>query len=274
MNRISIIGLGWLGKQIGNYFQNKGFTVSGTATTKEKVEKLLKESFNAEQLKIEKLEAINAQNFSPFLARTVVITIPPLSVNEGYDTLIIDLINRIKAVNPKVKVFFTSSTSVYGNKDEEIDEYSEVNPITKNAKEIVAIENFMQSELSNFCIFRLGGLVGRNRHPVHYLAGREDILKPKAAVNLIHASDVCNALHFIVENEVSSKIVNLVTPDHPSKEIYYTTVAENLSLSLPKFDQSDTRLDKVVKPLELMELGFNFKYTSPYDYPEADKPTE
>jgi nucleoside-diphosphate-sugar epimerase len=268
MNRLSIIGLGWLGNQIGEYFMNRNYQIVGTVTSLEKATRLKNKGFEVSVLELEKLESIDSTSFDPFLSNVIFITIPP-SANENYADKIIELIVKIQSANRMAKFIFTSSTSVYGNMAREIDESAATDPVSANAKVIVKVEEFLKKAVSDYLIIRLGGLVGRNRHPVNYLAGRVGIAKPQAPVNLIHANDICRAVYFLLEAGISNKIINVVTPDHPAKEDYYRTVAENLNLSLPNFDPQDNELGKVVTPKKLRDLGFKFNYQSPFQYPEA-----
>jgi nucleoside-diphosphate-sugar epimerase len=87
-------------------------------------------------------------------------------------------------------VLFISSTSVYNDVDAFVTEETIARPATESGKQLLETEQLLQSNI-NFktTILRFGGLIGEDRHPVKFLAGRENLENPNAPINLIHQED-------------------------------------------------------------------------------------
>lgn len=270
MKNVSIIGLGWLGKQIANNLDRQGFIIKGTTRTQEKKEDLLENGWEAYQLNIANIANINADQKDLFSSSVIILTIPPSTLKENYAEAMKALLQHIREVNPNARIFYTSSTSVYGSFEKfmPIDENSPTKPKRINAIEIVKVEKLIAAYFENYCILRLGGLVGENRNPANYMSNRKNVSKRAAVVNLIHADDICEFISFAISKVELPKIINLVSPEHPQKMDYYIMAVNNLGLIPPKFDQEDNRLDKKVDSLFLQQLSFKFKYPSPEQYPE------
>ena len=99
-------------------------------------------------------------------------------------------------------MLFISSTSVYGEENLIVTEETELNPDTESGKQLVQTEQLLQSNL-NFktTILRFGGLIGEDRHPIKFLAGRKNIENPNAPINLIHQDDCIGIIMEILEIE-------------------------------------------------------------------------
>lgn len=68
---------------------------------------------------------------------------------------------------------FISSTSVYGNLNREITEEDETFPETESGKALVKVEKLLRNEKEiNITILRFGGLIGYERNPGNFLAGK------------------------------------------------------------------------------------------------------
>lgn len=269
--KVAIIGIGWLGEQIADFLLEKKVEVFGTTTSVEKVKRLVSRGVDATTYDLK------SALLSPGLMREVaqsdlvIFTIPPSKFGKTYAAHCIRFFEQLQVYAVEGIIIYTSSTSVYGNEERTVDESSEVAPQSDNAKQIVKVENFIRNHFDRSSIWRMGGLVGPSRHPLNYLAGRIGVSKPQAPVNLIHSTDVIKVLQQYLEGSWTFPLLNLCSPEHPTKKEYYTQVAENRNKSLPKFDEQDQRKDKTVKSKHLNEAVFSFEYPSPYDYPQAKK---
>lgn len=263
MKSICVFGLGWLGKQLVNPLLEKGYRVVG-------LNRSFKSELNIEQL----LYDINEQNpktthqLKKLTFDFLIITIPPSSSNryaEGINNLLKNFDTS------KTHIIYTSSTSIYGNEAREVSENSSINPITSNALKIAQVEkNIQQDFMKNAAILRLAGLVGNNRHPVFYLAGKTHIKQPYAPVNLVHADEIIQVVLNLLLNWQGG-IYTVCNPDHPSKKDYYSKLAQQLEIGIPKFNLQDKSLGKVVHADKLKELNFEFKYKSLDEFPKPLK---
>ncbi len=115
-------------------------------------------------------------------------------------------------------------------------------------------------------VIRFGGLYGYDRHPVHYLAGRKDLDRGNAPVNLIHRDDCIEIIRQIIEQDKRNQVFNGVSDGHPPRKMYYPAVAEYMDLESPTFKKDEEENYKVVSNRKLKEmLNYNFKYPNPMD---------
>lgn len=260
MKKVCIVGMGWLGSELAKELVKNEFSVTGTTSTASKIEPLKK--FTS---RVELFELGGQTNFIKGEFDFIILTIPPSS-NSEYANLSCEFIANMQKSNPDATWIYTSSTSVYGSTERAITEASEVQPQSESAKKIVEVERCLQAKVSLSATLRFGGLVGGERHPVKYLAGRSDISKPNSVVNLLHREDAVNAILSLMKN-FKAGIYNLCSPEHPEKKQFYSAIAKRNKLSEIGFDKEDFSKDKVVTCKAINKIGFEFKYASPYDFP-------
>lgn len=267
MKRISIIGLGWLGFQLAEKLTENNFEVRGTTTTEEKIPALSKVAQKVEIMKLDEL-TVYKNSWPLFLDASIfILTIPPSKI-ENYATKMVDLLKLIRDRNPKAKVIYTGSSSVYGNAVGEVDEHSPIQPQSPNAKKIAGLEHYFQTlQDEEIAVLRLGGLVGPGRHPVKYLIGKSNIKGKNKGVNLIHSADIAEVVLRICKGEYPSGIYNLCCPEHPLKSDYYKQIAKKMNCSPPSFDKFDNQSGKLLICKKLKQLNYQFIYASPFQFP-------
>ncbi len=259
MKSVCVLGLGWLGKQIVNNLIEEDHMVYGVNRSVKTDLQIKQWSYDIDFLNIETLNELKEFKFD-FL----IVTIPPSS-SESYPSRLIEFTNGI--CNQNLKIIYTSSTSMYGSEARDINEDSLVKPITTNAIKINRFEQYLMDRFSSkHVILRLAGLVGVDRHPIKFLSGRSDVRQPKAPVNLIHAEEIVAFTSKILGNW-NTGVFNLCNPDHPTKQFYYKSIANQLDISIPKFDLNDDRLGKKINSNRMKELNFEFKYKNLEDFP-------
>jgi nucleoside-diphosphate-sugar epimerase len=165
-------------------------------------------------------------------------------------------------------VLFISSTSVYGEENLIVTEETELNPDTESGKQLVQTEQLLQSN-SNFktTILRFGGLIGEDRHPIKFLAGRKNIENPNAPINLIHQDDCIGIIMAILRQAQNDKLdvnetFNAVTPFHPSRKEYYKQKAIDLNLDLPEFNAENSNSGKTILSAKI-ENVLDYKFIKP-----------
>lgn len=251
MMKIAIVGYGWLGLPLAKSLMQENYHIIGTSTSQDKVDRLNSEGLNTFQFSGElskelRVELINSD--------WVILTIPP-SRNADYNSVLVEIVH---AVSNSCQVIFTSSIGVYQEIQGDVSEQSELkedHPVTK-------AERFLQDELENrLTILRLGGLIGGERHPVKYLAGKYNLEGGENPVNLIQQIDVINAIKAIIKDNEIGRIFNVVYPDHPTKKEYYSEMAEKMNLQKPQFIEDKAR-GKIVDG-SLITKGINFEYSTP-----------
>ena len=262
MKKISILGCGWLGFPLAKALLENGFSVNGSTTSTEKILKIENSGISA--FLIELGEASINGNVSEFLegSQVLIIDIPPKlrgTATENFLAKIKNLIPFIEKSEIK-KVVFVSSTSVYSDENILVTEETIANPDTESGKQLVACEQLLQNN-SQFetTVLRFGGLIGKDRNPIRFLAGRTNIENPNAPINLIHQEDCIGIILKIIESNCWGETFNAVAPFHPSREDYYTQKAKEFQLELPIFVASKPSIGKTILS-DKLEKVLNYQF--------------
>jgi nucleoside-diphosphate-sugar epimerase len=277
MTKISILGCGWLGLPLAKVLLKNGFSVKGSTTSTDKI--YLLENSGIEPFLIS-LSANEIQgDIVGFLENSeiLIIDIPPKLRRaekdpspEASGALRMEFVSKIQTLIPFIekssvkKVLFVSSTSVYADNDSVITEETLPQPDTESGKQLVQAKTLLQNN-SNFetTILRFGGLIGDDRHPIRFLAGRKGIENPKSPINFIHQTDCIGIIQKIIERDCWNETFNAVTPFHPTREDYYTQKAVELNLALPEFNHEKVSVGKVILSEKIERiLGYQFIKTS------------
>lgn len=253
---IGIISLGWLGEKLASHLVEKGAEPWGTVSSEEKSIRI------SENSKIEALVWKSEEGISdPLKSRlsttdVLILNLPPsVFQKESYAN---GLSHFIPFLNESAKVIFTSSSSVYPEHlKDAVETYvfkeGEINRIGEAEVELTKI---LKRKLT---ILRLAGLIGEDRHPVHYLVKKEKNDHPNRPINLIHRKDIIQIFEKIVRLDYFGEIFNVCHPEHPTRKVYYTMKAEQFNLSKLHFSQPILNgVDKVVNCDKLMS---KLKYT-------------
>lgn len=270
--RISILGCGWLGLPLAEHFRDNGYTVKGTTTSKEKLELLSGKKITPFLLKLNPhLECENCDDF--WDSDLLVLNIPPGrnrdNVEEFHTKQIKSVIEKISASSIKL-VIFVSSTSVYPEKPGIVAEVDTApnNAIRSSGNALLKAEEMLLSH-SKFktTVVRFGGLYGYDRHPANFLAGRKNLERGNAPVNLIHRDDCIGIIQKIIDENITNDIFNAVSDGHPPRNMFYPAAAEKLDLDPPTFKEDENENYKVVSNRKVKQiLRYKFKYPNPMDF--------
>ena len=278
MTKISILGCGWLGLPLAKALLEKGFQINGSTTTKEKLLLLKNEGINPFlidiPLSIDK-ENHGVESFSDSMTSflkgsdTLIIDIPPKLRGDSAAAIEKTFVKKIVTLIPFIEkstvrnLLFVSSTSVYGESQMTVTEFTKPEPDTESGKQLIESEQLLQSN-SNFktTSIRFGGLIGIDRQPGRYLAGRENLENPVAPVNLIHQEDCIGIILKIIEMNSWNETFNAVSSFHPTREKYYTEKAAELNLAEPKFDHSRSSIGKLIENDKVINL-LKYTFTKP-----------
>lgn len=264
---ISILGCGWLGFPLAKSLLKKGFLVKGSTTTLEKMSVLENAGINAFQIALSEEEIIG--EIDAFLSNSeiLIIDIPPKLRGNSNENFVVKIQNLIPFIEKSSveKVIFVSSTSVYSDaiSIDLITEKTSPNPDTESGKQLLEAEKILQNN-SNFrtTVIRFGGLIGEDRHPIKFLAGKENLENPEAPINLIHQLDCIGIITEILEKNCFGKTFNAVSPFHPTRKVYYSKKALELNLPLPKFDESKPSVGKIISS-EKIETVLKYTFHKP-----------
>lgn len=275
--KIAILGCGWLGLPLAQSLLSKGYQVKGSTTSENKLDLLKNARILPFQIQLEAHQIIG--NIENFLNETnvLVIDIPPGLRRETSTSNEMQFVNKIKNLIPHIeksgiqKVVFVSSTSVYGDSNIfstslEVTEETKTNPDTESGKQLVIAETLLQSNPHfKTTVIRFGGLLGEDRHPVKFLAGRTNVENPDAPVNMIQREDCIGIIEKTLDftrddNWEWNQTFNAVAPQHPTRKAYYHKKAEILNLPLPTFAEHSESKGKIIssKKVETI-LGYSFQ---------------
>jgi len=272
MNFITILGCGWFGLPLAKSLLSKGYNVKGSTTSATKLKTLKEAEIIPFQIQLNEQEIIG--NVSDFLHETdvLIIAIPPGLRKEILSSEEMTFMNKMKTLIPYIeksgiqKVLLVSSTSVYGDRFpiEEYTESTQTHPDTESGKQLVLSEKLLQSNIHfKTTVIRFGGLLGEDRHPIKFLAGRTQIENPDGPVNLIQREDcigiIIKALDFAYKDKWGETF-NAVAPQHPTRKTYYQKKAQQFNLPLPNFVEDTKSKGKIIssKKVETI-LDYSFQ---------------
>jgi nucleoside-diphosphate-sugar epimerase len=257
---VSVLGCGWYGTALAKALIEKGVLVKGSTTSAEKLEKLADKGIIPFQVKF----GSAFETFDPAFFKCdilVVSIIPKFRSGEGQDyhlklRRIIELIIRHKIK----KVIYISSTGVYSDSNEEVNELTAPEPDNESGKLLAEAEQLFQNETKfKTTIIRFAGLVGQGRHPGRFFAGKENIPNGKSPINLIHLDDCIGISEAIIEQDAFGHLFNACSHDHPVKADFYTRAAEQGGFAMPQF-MDELNNWKVVNSIFVSSiLAYQFK---------------
>ncbi|MBE8727522.1 SDR family oxidoreductase [Flavobacterium hungaricum] len=269
MTQISILGCGWLGFPLAKRLIEKGYSIKGSTTSENKLSTLESAGINPFLL-ILNSESVS-ENVIDFLAESeiLIIDIPPKLNRKSEINAVsteMEFVKKIQNVIPSIekssikKVLFVSSTSVYGDQNELITEETIPNPETESGRQLLITENILlQNQNFETAVLRFGGLIGEDRHPVKFLAGKENLENPDAPVNLIHQDDCILIIEEIINQSKWNEVFNAAAPFHPTREAYYTQKAKEQNLALPKFSTEKLNIKKIISSEKIQNV-LNYKF--------------
>lgn len=263
MKQISILGCGWLGLPLAKQLIQNEYSIKGSTTTESKLELLQKEGISSFLISLKANDIPRIHDAFLENSEILIINIPPGLRGSSGESFVAKMENFVPFVEKSSikKVLFVSSTSVYADKNEIVSEETVPNPETESGKQLFIVENLLLQN-TNFqtTILRFGGLIGEDRHPITFLAGRSNLENPEAPINLIHQQDCIEIILKIIEKEVWNTVFNAVAPFHPSRKKYYTRKAEELNLVPPQFNENQPSVGKTISSDKLIRvLNYEFK---------------
>jgi len=272
---VSILGCGWLGHSLARSLVARNVRVRGSTTTPEKIEGFREDGIDPYLLTLDpELSGKEASSF--FASEVLVLNVPPPrgadDVREHHRRQI-DAVRTAAAEGTVEWVLFASSTGVYPNVERTVTEADQppgqpdaLPGRRRPTGEAVlhAEARLMDDEAFATTVVRFGGLYGGERHPGRFLAGRSEVGRPNAPVNLIHREDCVAVLCTLLEQEVHDEVFNACADAHPTRRAVYTRAAEVMGLDPPTFDDTDSTTGKTVDNWKLKTTcGYQYLHPDP-----------
>lgn len=240
MNRVSILGCGWLGKPLAISFLEYGFKVKGSTTSEEKLAVL--ESDDIESFLV---DITNFEEYGVFLDTDILIIAITSKEIDGFERLI----SQIQDSEIQ-KVIFISSTSVYKMANKVM---TEEDAVLENS--LTEIENlFQENTFFETTIIRFSGLFGGERHPANWFKNGRKIPQPKGFVNMIHREDCIEIIHEVVAQNCWNEVFNACSNHHPTRREFYTIAKLSKDFEVPEFEDNEVYEWKIISSKKLQRV--------------------
>jgi nucleoside-diphosphate-sugar epimerase len=188
-------------------------------------------------------------------ATVLVLNVPPRASSAGaYPTLLRPVHRAVAAAGTK-HVIFVSSTSVYPDEPRLMRETDALS--TRDAaSDVLRAEGHFVPRYGQWksTVVRLGGLIGPDRAPGRFLAGRRDLANGDSPVNLVHLTDAVGVLSAIIKHDVWGHTFNVCASKHPPRREFYPAAAQYLKLEAPTFRTEDNAGGKIVDSTAVRNL--------------------
>jgi nucleoside-diphosphate-sugar epimerase len=238
---VLVLGCGWLGLALARSLAAAGHVVLGTTTTPENIESMEATGIQAHLLRLG--PDFNASSEALLLrllkaADVLVLNVPPRAAAAGAYPALLRPVHRAVAKAGTPHVLFVSSTSVYPDEPRMMREADAIS--TRDAaSDVLRAEGHFVPRYGQWksTVVRLGGLIGPDRAPGRFLAGRRELGQGNAPVNLVHLTDVVGVLSAIIQHGVWGHTFNVCAGQHPLRRDFYPVAAKYIQLEPPTFKE-------------------------------------
>ena len=268
--QISILGCGWLGLPLALNLKQKNFKVKGSTTSPAKLKVLAENGISPYLIDLAKN---NTESLISFLETDLLIICFPPKIRAGKGT---EYLSQIKCLQQAISkasikfILFISSTSVYPDLNTSITEDTD---LTENFLQnyLLQAEQEIQKTQIPTTILRFAGLIGPNRHPGRFFAGKINVPNPLGPVNLIHLEDCIQIIAAIINQDKWNEVYNASSDEHPTRQEFYTSATVALNLPLPHFATPTSKdIFKIISSEKLKkDLQYRFIYPNPMLFKEV-----
>ncbi|QJW91844.1 SDR family NAD(P)-dependent oxidoreductase [Spirosoma taeanense] len=265
---ISIIGCGWLGLPLAERLRADEYAVKGSTTSSDKIPMLAEKGIEAYQLQLAPHPVGNLHDL--LRTDTLLIDVPPKAGKLGDDfhpQQMQHLVNAVQS-SPVTHVIYVSSTSVYPELSRTLVEEDVTEPSHSAAPALVQAEQLFTKLAPEriVTVLRCGGLMGYNRIPGKYVAGRT-VDSGAVPVNYLHRDDAVEILTNLIRQKTSGTF-NAVAPEHPTREAIYRKSCADFDCALPVFIQpAEPKPFKSISSAKLIQqTEYAFRYPNPLDF--------
>ena len=238
---VAVVGCGWLGLPLAQNLLAQGYRVLGTTTTPEQLPLLAVAGIEGRLVQLgSNFSAADEASLVQWLhqVNTLVINIPPRAAAAGgYPQLLRPLHRAVAAAHIK-SVLFVSTSGVYPDEPRLMQETDAVS--TRDAaSDVLRTEGHFVPRYGQWqsTVVRLGGLIGPDRPPGRFLAGRRNLPQGDAPTNLLHLTDAVGVLSTIIDQHIWGYTLNVCALTHPARREFYPAAAAYLGLEPPTFQQ-------------------------------------
>src|ERR1700731_2761935 len=267
MPRILIAGCGYVGEAAADFFHARGWEVEGWRASAESAAQLSAKPYAVRALDISDAVAVSwvRGQFDVVLQCASSGGGGPEEYRRVYLAGARNLIQTFSAAT----LLFTSSTSVYAQKDGEmVDETSPAQPAYETGSILRETEELVLA--NNGIVARLGGIYGPGRSffVCKFLAGKSMIDSAGARfINQVHRDDIVSALFLLAQRraELRGQIYNVVDDEPTTAPTVYEWLSRELKPPQPQQGKLSAKRkrgesNKRVSNRKLRALGWEPRY--------------
>jgi nucleoside-diphosphate-sugar epimerase len=267
MRRILIAGCGYVGEATADLFHSAGWEVEGWVHSKKSAARLSVKPYSIRVLDVSQRSEV-ARRAGAFDA-VIHCASSRGGDAEAYRHIYLEGARHLLETFPNAKTLFTSSTSVYAQRDASwVTEESETKPLRETGRILLEAEKLIIEK--GGIVARLAGIYGPQRSALlsKFLSGTATIdPENDRFVNQVHRDDIMFALFLLLNLEAPPRgeIYNVVDDEPILQSKCYGWLAQRLDRSLPpirKSEQPRKRGDtnKRVSNAKLHQLGWTPVY--------------
>jgi len=266
MPRILIAGCGYVGQATADLFHAAGWTVEGWTRSAESAAKLSAKPYS--------VYAVDVADRDQVYARDGILDAVihcASSGGGGLDAYRQVYLNGARSLLDRFagsKVIFTSSTSVYAQRDGSwVTEKSETKPARETGRILLETEQLVLAQ--GGAVARLAGIYGPGRSALlsKFLAGSAIIdLENDRFINQVHRDDIATALFLLLDRPSPAREIYNVVDDQPILQSEcYRWLAAKLNRPIPPMGRSTAApkrgaSNKRVSNARLRHLGWIPRY--------------
>jgi nucleoside-diphosphate-sugar epimerase len=241
MPRILIAGCGYVGEATADLFHSAGWNVEGWVHSKQSAARLSAKPYSVHAIDLSQNDEVAGR------AGAFDAVIHCASSHGGdaetYRQIYLNGARHLLETFPKAKILFTSSTSVYAQRDGSwVTEESETKPLRETSRILLEVERLILEKGGT--VARLAGIYGPHRSALlsKFLNGTATIdPNNDRFVNQVHRDDIALALFLLLNRaaQSSAQIYNVVDDEPLLQSECYGWLAQKLNRPLPPTRKSE-----------------------------------
>ena len=267
MPRILIAGCGYVGEATADLFHSAGWNVEGWVRSQESAARLSIKHYSVRVLDLSQRSEV-AKCAAAFDA-VIHCASSHGGDAEAYRQIYLNGARHLLETFPQAKILFTSSTSVYAQRDKSwVTEESETKPLRETSQILLEVEKLILEK--GGIVARLAGIYGPRRSALlsKFLNGTATIDPSNDRfVNQVHRDDIASALFLLLNREAhaSPQIYNVVDDQPLLQSECFAWLAQRLNRPLPPTRKSEQprkrgNTNKRVSNAKLRRLGWTPHY--------------
>ena len=231
MPRILIAGCGYVGEATADLFYSAGWNVEGWVHSKDSVSRLSAKPYSIEAIDIS--QRANVAKHAEAFDAVIHCASSRGGDADAYREIYLNGARHLLETFPKAKILFTSSTSVYAQRDGSwVTEESETKPLRETSRILLEVEQLILEK--GGVVARLAGIYGPQRSALlsKFLNGTATIDPDNDHfVNQVHRDDIASALFFLLnrERQWAAQIYNVVDDQPLLQSECYRWLAQRLN---------------------------------------------